>query len=207
MNPQVLTSQRPRTMTSHNSQIIIDFLRARQSTPMINLGAPGPDKATLGTILEAAQYVSDHARLRPWRYAIIDNDDRRTQLGDILKTSLLKRDPDASAMMLDKETQKPFRAPLIIAIGAHIVDHPKVPKWEQIISTGLSAYSIEQAAQALGFGAVWVSGGVCKDMDVPAKLGFEKDTELLGFLYIGSVVSDVKKPAKNANWQELTHYL
>ena len=63
-------------------------------------------------------------------------------------------------------------APLIVAVIARIEpDHPKIPAQEQLLSAGCVAYNLLLGAQALGFGAQWLTGWAAYDREVAALLG------------------------------------
>ena len=95
------------------------------------LGEPAPDEATLGKIVAAALRAPDHGRLRPWRFISIRGEGRN-RLGDLLAASLSRRDPNADAE-LERERQKPLRAPLVLVVAAHITQSPKIPPVEQLL--------------------------------------------------------------------------
>src|SRR3546814_13783821 len=77
-------------------------LNARISTPSRLLQAPGPTAAQLAQMLDAAMHVPDHGRLAPWRFLHISGE-ARLALGEILASRLREREPDASAVALEKE--------------------------------------------------------------------------------------------------------
>ena len=62
----------------------------------------------------------DHGRLRPWRFVVLEGDARR-RLGDAMAAMLLAKMPEATQDQLDKERNKPLRAPTIIVVAAHPV--------------------------------------------------------------------------------------
>jgi nitroreductase len=148
------------------------------------LGEPAPDEATLGKIVAAALRAPDHGRLRPWRFIAIRGEGRN-RLGDLLAASLSRRDPNAGAE-LERERQKPLRAPLVLVAAAHITPSPKIPPVEQLLSAGAAAQNILLACHALGYGAMWKTGAPAYDASVKEALGLEAADEIAGFLYIGT---------------------
>ena len=48
----------------------------------IRLTEPGPTKKVLDNIKKAALRAADHGRLRPWRFLVIEGEDRK-KLGDL----------------------------------------------------------------------------------------------------------------------------
>ena len=147
---------------------------------------PAPAGPALDTILAAAVRAPDHGKLKPWRLFVIEGD-ARAKLGTLMAASLRKRDPEAPAALIERETGKPLRAPLIVAVAAKVeADHPKIPALEQILAAGCAAQNIQLAAHALGFGAMWRTGPAARDPDVKAAFDLSHDDELIGFVYLGT---------------------
>ena len=161
----------------------LDLLLHRNSAP--RLTAPAPPEADLDTILRAGLRAPDHAWLTPWRFVII-REDRREAFGDVLADALAKRDPDADQAALDKARAAPLRAPLMIAVLAHIKPHPKVPPVEQRLSAGCAAHAMLLATEALGYAGIWRTGGAAFDDNVHRALAAQDNEEIVGFLYIGT---------------------
>ncbi len=136
-------------------------------------------------MLRCALRSPDHAWLRPWRFVSIRGE-RREDFGAVLRASLLRRDPEADEAACDKALQAPLRAPLVVVVFAAITEHPKVPAWEQRLSAGCAAFSLELAAEALGYAAVWRTGAYTEDAELVRDLGGEDHEEIVAFLYLGT---------------------
>lgn len=161
----------------------MDLLLDRHSAT--RLAAPGPDQAALEAMLRAALRAPDHGRLRPWRFVVIP-EGRREAFGELLARSLLAREPGASADELARERGKALRAPVIVVAAAHLRRGHKIPEVEQLLAGGAAAQNVMLAAQAMGFGAMWKTGGPAYDAAVKQELGLEPDDAIVGFLYIGT---------------------
>ena len=100
--------------------------------------------------------------------------------------------------MLDKDRERFNHAPLIVAVIARIEpDHPKIPAQEQLLSAGCVAYNLLLAAQALGFGAQWLTGWAAYDRDVATLLGLAALERVIAFVHIGTaqeVVPERSRP-------------
>ena len=164
----------------------IDALRARHSTPSRLLGAPGPDAAQLLRMLEVAVHVPDHGRLAPWRFLRIQGD-ARAVLGHALVTRLLEREPDAPAAKRDKERERFNHAPCVIAVIATLMPAHKIPESEQIQSGSCACFALLQSADALGFGAQWLTGWAAYDPKILEFLGVGANERVLGFIHIGMI--------------------
>ena len=53
---------------------VLAFLALRRSASASALMAPGPDAATRDDLLRIAARVSDHGKLFPWRFIILEGD-------------------------------------------------------------------------------------------------------------------------------------
>jgi nitroreductase len=170
-------------MTSNPSALAI--LLARRSVPSRLLREPAPDQAQLHAMLQAAVHVPDHGNLTPWRFLSLRGA-ARPQLGDILAARQRERDPGALAAVVEKDRQRFNAAPLVIVVIAALTPGHKVPEQEQLLSAGCVCFSLLQAAQALGFGAQWLTGWAAYDSMVGERLGLGPHERIAGFIHIGS---------------------
>ena len=164
-------------------------------------GETAPTKEQLAIVLQAAVRAPDHGRLRPWRFMIIEGDQRR-KLGDLLAASALRRIPGLSAGDLQRERDKALRAPLIIVVACRIVPGTKIPVIEQILAAGSAAQNILLALHALGFVAAWKTGEAAYDPEVKRALGFAADDHLVGFIYTGGGAGATFAQGKAASVQD-----
>lgn len=175
----------------------IELLNQRLSVPSRQLGLPGPDAATLDTILRAAIRVPDHARLTPFRLLMV-RDAARQALGARIAEIHARNDADTPAAALEKDRNRFNAAPVVIVVIARTTAGHKVPLQEQMLSAGCVAYNLLLAAQALGYGAQWLTGWAAYDADVAALLGLAGNESVIGFVHVGSVLqpaSDRARPA------------
>lgn len=163
----------------------LQFLDARRSVPAKQLGEPGPDKPTLLRLLQSASRVPDHGKRVPFRFLRIAGDARRV-LGERLVARTLQLDPDAAAAAIEKERARFSFAPVIVAVIARPAPDPKVPEIEQLLSTGSACFALLQAAQALGFGASWLTGWAAYDDEIRRQLGVAATEAIVGFVHIGT---------------------
>jgi nitroreductase len=164
----------------------LDFLNQRRSMPSRQLGEPGPDPAQLERLLQAAIRVPDHGKLVPWRLLAIRGD-ARARLGRTLADIHARKEPEVATAVLDKDRERFNAAPLILTVIARIEpDHPKIPAQEQLLSAGCVAYNLLLGAQALGFGAQWLTGWAAYDDEVARLLGLVAHEQVIGFVHIGS---------------------
>jgi nitroreductase len=164
-------------------------------------GENAPSKEELAIVLQAAVRAPDHGRLRPWRFMIIEGDQRR-KFGDMLADSALRRIPGLSAGDLQRERDKAMRAPLIIVVACRIVPGTKIPVIEQILAAGSAAQNMLLALHAQGFAAAWKTGEAAYDPAVKRALGLAADDHLVGFVYTGGGADATFAQGKAASVQD-----
>ena len=149
------------------------------------LTEPGPDEAALQSILRAATRAPDHGKLRPWRFTIVRGA-ARERLGALMAEALTRRHPDATPAQIEKERNKPLRAPMILVVAAKVDEQSRIPAIEQILSAGAAAQNVMLAAFALGLGCSWRTGEAAYDAHIKAAFDLAPSDAIVGFLYLGS---------------------
>ena len=138
-----------------------------------------PTHAELLTLVSAAGRVADHSSLRPWRLIELRGDDR-VRLGRAIN----KANGDKGA------SDKPLRAPLLVAVVATFRKSDKVPRWEQEAVASGVAHMLSLLLDEAGWGVIWRTGHYTRSKAVAKAHGLAKNEELLGWLYVGG------KPAR-----------
>jgi nitroreductase len=175
----------------------IDLLRKRRSLKPNELGLPAPSPAELETLLTIASRVPDHGKLAPWRFVVFEGE-AREKAGEAIAAAFVAKYPDAKEEQIAYERTRLARAPLVIAVVSRAAPHVKIPEWEQVLSSGAAAMNLLVAAQALGFGATWITEWYAYDRRVLDALGLAPHEKISGFVHIGrpSVASeDRARPA------------
>lgn len=162
-----------------------EFLKQRRSVLARNMTVPGPDAAQLRELLSIAARVPDHGKLAPWRFVVLQGDDR-AQLGDIAAAAL---DDDSVAAHYE-------RAPCVVAVLACPKEHPKIPRSEMILSAGAACMNLLTAAQAMGFAAQWLTGAAAYEGAVVKALGGGDSDEIAGFIYLGTATEAPSERAR-----------
>ena len=171
----------------------IDLLLNRQSCP--RLQAPGPNEAQLAALLSAGARVPDHGNLSPWEFIVAEGEGLN-KLANIYVTAAKAK--GVSEELIAKAEKMPHRAPMVITVVAKYHEHPKVPLLEQQLAAGCATMAMQQAAYALGLGAIWRTGDFAFSPDVHKALSLGEQDQIVGFLYIGTpVVSAPVKTPKN----------
>lgn len=160
-------------------------LDARRSVPAKQLQSPGPDHETMLRMLQSASRVPDHGKRVPFRFLRIAGQ-ARSALGEILVARTLERDPQAGDTVIEKDRGRFSHAPVIIAVIARLGPDEKIPEQERLLSAGCACFALLQAAQAMGYGAQWLTGWPAYDPVVLSALGLAADEKIAGFIHIGT---------------------
>lgn len=161
------------------------LLDARRSVPAKQLTDPAPDEATLLRMLQSAVRVPDHGKRTPWRFLAIRGDARH-DLGERLAARGRERDPGAGEAAIEKDRLRFAHAPLVVVVVAQLGPDEKIPEQERLLSAGCVCFALLQAAQALGYGAQWLTGWPAYDTEVTRWLGLAEHEHVAGFIHVGT---------------------
>ncbi|HVI55330.1 MAG TPA: nitroreductase [Luteibacter sp.] len=179
------------------TQTTLELLDRRRSVPSRQLGEPAPDDTTLKRLLEAAVRVPDHGKLAPFRIRVLRGDAKR-HFGARLAKLAVEANPDLSDAKREKELKRYDHAPLVLVVSAKIDETSAVPELEQNLTAGCVAYNVLLGAQALGFGAQWLTGWAAYDRNVAHLLGMTTNEHVIGFLHIGTPSMDAPERERPA---------
>ena len=156
-------------------------LALRRSTSAMALAAPGPSAAETQQLITLAARAPDHGKLFPWRFIIIEGT-AKADLVSRLET-LAAKQPDAQkATAVLGKLRMP---PLCIAVVSRIAP-AKIPDWEQVLSAGAVCMNLLLAADALGYGANWITDWYAYDAEARALLHLTPEEKVAGFVHIGT---------------------
>ena len=174
-------------MVDSKLQIVHDNMHQRQSIG--HLIEPAPNKAQLTQAFQAALTAPDHHRLNPTHFIQIETEQREAfglLLADAV-ADLGETDP----VQVERVKSHPFRAPLLVLAVTRFQDHPKVPFFEQTLSTGAAVQNFLLSLQAQGFSSIWRSGAVVESALLKRQLGLNDRDLISGIIYIGTAVKAI----------------
>ncbi len=163
-------------------------IRSRRSTAPVTEDAPTDEQ--LAEYLQLAAHSPDHAGLRPWRLITL-RETARQRLGEAMAAGF--GDPPGTPAAA-KTAAKTGRAPLLISIVAVPVEHPKVPRWEQLTAIGALVATLQLVLFDAGFTAMWRTGPAVELAEVRTLLEIAESEQLLGWLYVGGTASNLGPP-------------
>jgi nitroreductase len=145
-------------------------------------------------LIAYAQYRK--GKLCPWRIIILKGEGA-LKLGAIAADQFAKQQPEATEAQIAAEHTRFTRAPLCLAV----ISTPKLgtkPVWEQELSAGAVCLNILHAANALGYGAKWLTEWVAYDEAIlaallntaPATDTLDGPARIAGFIYLGTKTAE-----------------
>ena len=161
---------------------ILSFMKMRRSNLTREMTGPGPSDREIKEIVTIATRVPDHGKLAPWRIIYIDQA-ASEDIGDLVAS--IKAQEGADEHVQEADRARFTKTPTILVVVSSPIDHPKIPHWEQHLSTGAVCYGALIGAQAMGFAAQWLTGWAAYNSEVTVRLGLSSNEKIAGFIHIG----------------------
>lgn len=155
---------------------------------------PAPNAEQLEKAFQAALTAPDHHRLKPTRFVVVPEAEREA-FGELLSRALADTGQTEEAQ-LERVKHHPFRAPLLVLALTQLQDHPKVPHFEQILSSGAAVQNFLLSLQVQGFSTMWRSGAVVESKLFKQALGLSEQDLISGIIYIGTAVKAIPPRAE-----------
>ena len=163
-----------------------DFYLKRRSVlakKMSNKEIPIND---LKKILAAGIRVPDHGALNPWKIKVITGKKLKLIDEEIILKEFKKQNPNSTPVQLEIESNRFQRAGAILAVISTPVEHPKIPEWEMLLSSGAVCMNLLSCAQSLGYAGQWLTEWYAYNHRMLEFLGGNIDRDRIsGFIYLG----------------------
>lgn len=172
-------------MMNDNSSLL-SHLNSRRSAKPRRLNAPGPSTDLLDEILTIAARTPDHGKLAPWRFVIVDHD-QRDRFAAMLNQAYCREHPDAGRLEHEAVAAFAHQAPCLVVVLSTPDTASHIPLWEQQLSCGAATMNLLHAAHAHGFAGSWITGWAAYNPDVAAELGARPEDRIAGFVFIGTL--------------------
>ncbi len=157
------------------------FLARRRSASALTLGPPAPSEGELAALLALAARVPDHGKLSPWRFVILRGEAKAAFVRGLEAIAEVRPDGPKALAKLGKIRTPPLTVAVISRFSAG-----EIPEWEQRLSAGAVCAMLITAAQAMGWGANWITDWYAYDADAGALLGLLEGERVAGFVHLGT---------------------
>lgn len=172
----------------------LSFLATRRSASAVTLDGPAPSEQQIADLIRLAARVPDHGKLAPWRFIVLDGVGKADYAARLEALAISRGDARAAAK-LGKLKTPPMGIAVISSPRAH-----EIPEWEQVLSAGAVCTTVLYAAQALGYGANWITDWYAYDDEAKAILGLTPSEKVAGFIFIGTA----KEPPQERERPDVT---
>ncbi|UUL82672.1 nitroreductase family protein [Sphingomonas qomolangmaensis] len=159
------------------------YLSTRRSGKPRDMVAPGPDDATLRTMIGMAARTPDHGKLAPWRFVIVPAE-QRTAFAAMLVAAYRADKPEAGRLEIEAIEQFAHQAPTLVVVVSAPNATSHIPLWEQQLSAGAACMNLLHAAHAHGFVGGWLTGWATYSAAVRDSLA--EGATIAGFVFIGT---------------------
>ena len=157
------------------------FLARRRSASALSLAAPGPSESELSEILTLAARAPDHGKLAPWRFIVLRDEAKTVFVKRLEAVAGTRADPAKSLAKLAKLRTPP----VTVAVVSRAAPGGEIPVWEQQLSAGAVCLLMLLAAQAMGFGANWITDWYAYDVEALNLLGLSPGESVAGYIHLG----------------------
>ncbi|WP_374452597.1 nitroreductase [Phenylobacterium sp.] len=164
----------------HPCPELLNFLATRRSASAVTLAEPAPGDDDVAALIRLAARAPDHGKLAPWRFIVLRGENKAAYAARLEALAQGRGDVRAAAKLAKLKTPP---------LGIAVVSAPRVheiPEWEQVLSAGAVCTGLLYAAQALGYGANWITDWYAYDAEAKSVLGLNAGENVAGFIFIGT---------------------
>ncbi|MDP4144996.1 MAG: nitroreductase [Bacillota bacterium] len=186
---------------------VLDVIKTRRSIGKVK--DQMVPKELIEKIIEAGTWAPNRYLTEPWRFFVISGEGRNKLakvMEDIAIQSGIDLESEEGKKKLEKERNKPFRAPIIIAVAAEVTENGKALRLEELGAVYAAVQNMLLAAHSLGLASYWKTGKACYEHKMKKFFGLEEKDEVLAFIYLGYADMEKKPPHKRPA-AELTKWI
>ena len=186
---------------------VFDAIAGRRSIGKMRSESPTRDQ--IEKLLQAAAYAPNHHETEPWRFFVLAGD-TRSELGQImmenLQSKMVETESEKAKAALEKERNKPLRAPVLIVVACKYNPEDRSVEIEEVEAVSAATQNMLLAAQALGLSTIWRTGDAAYSPRVKEWLGLEQTDHIIGIIYVGYPAVPVSERAERV-YQDKTKWL
>ena len=161
----------------------------------------------LKTIISAGLRVPDHGALNPWKIKVIKGDKLKQIDEQVILPEYKILNPEANEDLLEIESTRLQRGSVVLAVLSTPVEHPKIPNWEMVLSSGAVCMNLLSCAQSLGYAAQWLTEWYSYNYKMLEYLGGRRDIDRIsGFIYLGHKMEEPSE-RRRPDPQKVVSYL
>ncbi|MCM0648537.1 nitroreductase [Clostridium swellfunianum] len=186
---------------------VLEAIRTRRSIGKVKEEAV--PKELIEKVIEAGTWAPNRYLTQPWRFFVITGKARQSLsrvMEEIALQSGLDINSEEGKKKLYKEKNKPFRAPVIIAVAAEVTDNGKAMRLEELGACYAATENMLLAAHSLGLASFWKTGKACYHPKMKEYFGLKEKDEVIALIYLGYPDME-RKDAHRKPASELTKWV
>jgi nitroreductase len=189
----------------------MDVMEAIKTRRSIGKVKPDPvEIEKIELILEAGTWAPNHLHTEPWEFFVLRGEGRRPlgrTLAEIAKEGMDDPTTEENQIKLALQENKPFRAPVIIAVAVNPkLDNPRVLEIEEIGAVNAAIQNMLLMAHELELSTVWRTGQPTYHPKMRELFKLQPKGQILGFIYVGYAAMEQPK-AVRVNYLEKTTWI
>lgn len=165
---------------------VLQAIKTRRSIGKVK-DDPVP-KELIEKIIEAGTWAPNRYLTQPWRFFVITGEGKMS-LSRVMENIVLESGIDIYSeegrRKLEKERNKPFRAPVIIAVAAEVTENEKIIRLEELGAAYAAVQNMLLAAHSLGLASYWKTGKACYHEKTKEFFGLKAKDEVVALIYLG----------------------
>ncbi len=152
-----------------------------------------PSREILEEPLEAAAWAPNHHLNEPWRFFVLTGDER-FHFGEAMAEDVIRDLPnrvcDQAHSIVEAQSQKACRSPVIVVAASEPAIGPKIVEVENVCAVASAVQNLLLAAHARGLATKWSTGAPARSEHVKRFFGLSPRHELVAFVYLGYPAED-----------------
>lgn len=186
---------------------VLEAIKSRRSIAKMK-DQPVPQEL-IEQVIEAGTWAPNRYLTEPWRFFVIQGNGRN-ELSKVMENIVIQSGIDLESeegkRKLEKERNKPFRAPVIIAVAAEVTENGKTLRIEEIGAVYAAIENMLLAAHGLGLAAYWKTGNACYSPLMKEFFHLKEKDDVLALINLGYADSE-KNPPHKRPLQELIKWI
>ena len=164
---------------------VMEAIRSRRSVKKM-LPEPPVSRELVEAVIEAAVWAPNHHLTEPWRFVVMEGDERR-KLGEAMGMALGSSADNPSQERLDTERQKPLAASVVVALISSPKIGPNIVPQEEMVAAGAALQNMLLAAHSLGLGSMVRTGSNVYSEAMRKFFHMEERESVVGLVYLGQI--------------------
>ncbi|MGE5676395.1 MAG: nitroreductase [Mycobacterium leprae] len=186
---------------------VLNVIRSRRSIHAFKADPVSREQMT--AILSAATWAPNHKLTQPWQFYVISGA-AKERLARQRGEHKRKKMPDPSSEKAQQAYERAYAelntVPYAVMVCMATADDP-TRQFEDTLAMGAAVQNMLLAAQSMGIGTFWSSGGGTVDAETLRQLGVPEGQRPVGLIFFGHPVEGEQKVPPRDPVEAHTHWI